>query len=813
MPNDAPLARFRILELGSGDALSYCGKIFADFGAEVIKVEPPGGDPRRSDGVQAGGSSAYFAWLNTNKISVTADWRSDAGADTIRTLLKACDLMIDGRSQAEVDGSSLDHATLQENDPGLGIVGLTWFGPDGIYRDYKGTEAVARSLAGLVWDTGPIDGVPMLAREGQAVAIAGMTAFVPGAAILWDRKNGGRRYALGIHPALTQISEYDIMMQLDVQRKPRRGVNRFSRTYPCAPYPTKDGWLGVTVITPQQWETFCQIIERPDLSENPKYDSAVLRMDHMDELDPIIEECLVQKTAAEWFELGLARKVPLAIIPAVGDLKDLAFHRERKSFGTVTSGDATFDAPILPMTLTDTPPIRDGIAPAPGSTTADAIPARARKVADKRAEGLPLRGIRILDMTMGWAGPISVRQLADLGADVVKVESLGHPDWFRGTDPRPPYHAERMYERHAPWQIMNRNKRGITLDIASPEGRELILELAKTADLAVDSYAADAMPKFGLTADVLQGVNPNLNVVTMPAFGMATSWRNGRAYGTTLEHASGIPMVNGRPEDPPSMCHSVFGDAIGGLTGAAAMMVAMLARETTGKGQHVDLAQVQGILPLFAETIIEHSVTGHARPRSGNTHVAHFPYGCFKCSGVDQFLTIEVRTTDEWRGLCQVMRRPDLGEDPTLATLEGRRARGDEITEAVNQWASLIRASSAMDDLQAHGVPAGVARAPIELPLDPHLMSIGRYEAMVRPFIGGHIQPVSILRENGADRGLANRCPSPTLGQHNREVLIGELGLSEEYYDALKAARIVGDRATKDGSLKVEWPDGKRRTG
>lgn len=813
-----PLSRFRILEIGGGDTLAYCGKLFADFGAEVIKCEPEGGDPRRQDGVQietgatadpgaqpqSPTTSAFFAWLNTNKISITADPATADGVATIRSLLPSCDLLLDGRAPKNIDRSDLRHADLQAADPGLSIVGMSWFGNHGPYRDFEATDAVVRSLAGVVYEAGPAEGPPMLAREGQASAIGGLTAFLPAAATLVDQKSGGRRFTTSTHAAISHISEYDIGLQTDQGKRGRNGVNIFGRTYPAGPYKTKQGWLGVTIMSPAQWVSFCQMLGHPELGTNPRYDTAPKRQAVAAELDAILRPLLTSKTAEAWFHMGIENKVPLAILPDVDVLQELEFHKERQSFGTVRIGSAEFAAPNLPNQLTETPPIRAGVSPLPGSTDPATLPDHIRETPAQIASGLPLRNLRILDLSMGWAGPLAVRQLADLGADVVKVESCEHPDWFRGIDTRFPYYDEKMYEKHASWQFMNRNKRGVTLDISSQRGRALVLELAKTADVVIDSYAADVMPKYKLDSKVFLELNPKIIALTMPAFGMNTAWRNGRAYGSTLEHASGLPSVNGRATDPPAMSHAVMGDPIGGMTAAASLLIGVLAQQATGKGQHIDLAQAQCLLPLFAEAIVDYTVegakTGTVAPRLGNRHPRYAPHGCYQLLGDDVWLTIAVRTDAEWQGLCTVMRRPDLAQDPALATAAGRHAHADRIDQEIKDWAIQVRGYAAMTELQEQGVAAGTVRAPLDLGIDPHMLATDRYQIMTRPFIGAHIQPRPAYVEGDATRPYDNRFASPTIGQHNREILQGELGVSDEDFDAMLADGIIGFQARPKGS-------------
>jgi crotonobetainyl-CoA:carnitine CoA-transferase CaiB-like acyl-CoA transferase len=181
---ELPLSELRVVEIGSGDALDYCGKLFSDFGAEVIKVEPPGGDPARRIAplVDAGGGhkeSAVFAWLNTNKHSITADLDNAADVQSIRTLLNSADVLLDGRAPGVIETSLLSHEQLRATDPALAITAMSWFGEHGPYRDYAVTDSVCRSLAGLVKLVGAAEGPPVLPRDGQIAILAGHTAFIP----------------------------------------------------------------------------------------------------------------------------------------------------------------------------------------------------------------------------------------------------------------------------------------------------------------------------------------------------------------------------------------------------------------------------------------------------------------------------------------------------------------------------------------------------------------------------------------------------------------------------------------------------------
>ena len=376
-------------------------------------------------------------------------------------------------------------------------------------------------------------------------------------------------------------------------------------------------------------------------------------------------------------------------------------------------------------------------------------------------DALPLKGLRIIDLTMGWAGPTATRQMGDLGADVIKVESCQYPDWFRGTDPRGPYHPERTYEKTYWFQMNNRNKRGITLDLTTETGLSLLKRLIADADAVIDNYAADVLPRLGLDASKMLAINPRLVVVTMPAFGMTGAWSGCRAYGSTLEQASGLPSVTGREGDPPTMVHTALGDPVGGLNAAAALMLGFMHQKNTGEGQHIDLSQVECMLPLVAPSIIEQSAAGRTGPRIGNRHPVHVPHGCFPCLGEDQWITLAVRSDQEWQSLCAILHRPDLAADPLLQTAEGRKGEEDRIEVAIRHWTSTVRPDLAMVTLQAAGIAAGVARLPMDLPGDPHLVKTGHWQSSRPALHGAASIAVGRLSRGRCRASLRDRTPRP----------------------------------------------------
>jgi crotonobetainyl-CoA:carnitine CoA-transferase CaiB-like acyl-CoA transferase len=759
-----PLSRFRVLQIGSGVALDYCGKLFADFGADVVKLEPDGGDPLRLfPPLLEGGESGLFAWLNTNKRSVFDTLEARAA------LLPGADWVLSSEALDGYAGTT-----------------VSWFGENGPYAGFAATEATVRALGGLVALTGRAEGPPTLATDGQSGVIAGLAAFIASAAGLHSGVK--RRFSVSVHETAVAVAEYEAAVAWDAGGSRKRpGVNRFGRNYPVGIYPTKHGLIGVTIVTPAQWRGICAMLGMPEVARDPRYAINTDRLARSHEIDALFQPVWETRTAVEWFELALEYKLPMAVVPTMAELLEQAVHRERGAFVPVRIGFVAFEAPALPQHLLATPPRSGGTAPLAGEDEATwFVPWAGTGVEVTKPGRLPLEGMRIIDLTMGWAGPTAARHLGDLGAEVIKVEACQYPDWWRGTDLRAAFIAEQKYEK-IPWfQLMNRNKLDVTLDLTQPDGVALLKRLVADADAVIENYSAEVLVKLGLDYSVLSQERPGLVMLSMPAFGSGNAWSACRGYGSTLEQASGLPTITGFADDPPTMNQTAYGDPVGGFNAAAALMVALLHKQATGQGQNIDLSQVECMLPLVAGALIQQSALGGVFQRLGNRHPVYVPSGCFRCAGDDAWIVVSVVNDAMWGAVCAVLGRPDFAR----LTAGERREREAALEEAIGEWTIGRDADGAMRVLQAHGVAAGVVRTPLALVDDPHLVARGFWCRMERPFIGTHWQSSSVFRE-GPDAYRVRRA-APTLGQDNGAILGGRLGLSQADLGRLAAADVIG---------------------
>jgi crotonobetainyl-CoA:carnitine CoA-transferase CaiB-like acyl-CoA transferase len=399
-----------------------------------------------------------------------------------------------------------------------------------------------------------------------------------------------------------------------------------------------------------------------------------------------------------------------------------------------------------------------------------------------------LQGIRVIDLSMGWAGPLATRHLADLGAEVIKVEACQRPDWWRGWEATPQWVAEHGYEKAVAFNTVNRHKLDVTLDLTSVDGKTLLKRLVAGADAVVENYSGAVLRKLGLDYAALSAVNPELVMISMPAFGSTGPWRDYRAYGSTVEQSSGLPHLHGRADDPPVMLHVAYGDPVAGLNGAAALLIALRHRRRTGQGQHLDLSQAASLFPLGAHGIIEQTVTGTAPLRRGNRAADAAPHGVYPCAGEDEWITLQVFDESQWLRLLAL-----AGSAlEHFGGLDDRLQRVGELDAAVAEWTQQYPAQVLMQQLQNAGIPAAAVCASMHLVSDPHLRARGFWTTVDRAHVGPQPHPAAPYREGAAPYPIDG--PAPTLGQHNRAVLSALLGLSDAELDDLERRQVIGDR-------------------
>ena len=415
---------------------------------------------------------------------------------------------------------------------------------------------------------------------------------------------------------------------------------------------------------------------------------------------------------------------------------------------------------------------------------------------------LPLKGLRILDLTQIAVGPYATMLLGFMGAQVIKVESRTRMDTSRGFarpsttgaynlypggDP-----GERPWNRSAHHVHRNPNKLDVTLDLATPEGKELLLKLAVVCDVLVENFRASVMDRLGLGYDAISRANPQIIYAKISSQGATGPEMDYGSLGSTLEQTGGMASITGYEGGQPLMSNETFPDPVVGILTVGALMAALRVRLRTGNGAFIDLSQREVTVGMMGEAYLDYAMNGRVAGLTGNRHRVHAPQGVYPCVGEDSWVAVSVRSDAEWRELCEAIRRPDLAGDARLATAAGRREHHAEIDEAIAAWTRGRGHYQAMHLLQARGVPAGAVLKGGETIVDPHLEARGFWDTVEHPEAGEYRQVTTPWRMSRSQRIHAT--PAPGLGEHNALVLGGLLGLPESELESLERRGIIGAR-------------------
>jgi len=401
---------------------------------------------------------------------------------------------------------------------------------------------------------------------------------------------------------------------------------------------------------------------------------------------------------------------------------------------------------------------------------------------------LPLEGLRILDFSWVWAGPICTMVLGDMGAEVIKIESNHRIDNCRVIPPFPEGEGGGV-NRGGQFNTYNRNKKSCTLNLSQPGAREIAKKLVSLSDVVVENFSPPVMARLGLDYGVCRGVRTDIVYLSLSGYGATGPSREFVSYGMQLQAFAGIASLTGYPGGPPRNLGTPVADTVGGLTGAFGILAALHHRRRTGKGQYIDVSQCEALAAFCPEAIMSYTMNGEIPERVGNRDDHMAPHNVYRCKGENNWVSIAVSTDEEWRGLCRAIGRRDLIDDQRFADSPGRHRNQGELDRIVSAWAGGNRDYEAMHRLQACGVPASAVLSNAQLTNDPHLQDRGFCVEDDHPETGKRtISGVSwhLDRTPGGVRTHA-----PLLGEHNREVLGGLLGMGEDEIRDLVERRVV----------------------
>jgi crotonobetainyl-CoA:carnitine CoA-transferase CaiB-like acyl-CoA transferase len=829
---DRPLDGITVVDLTHHVAGPFATRLLAAYGARVIKVERPGtGDPARLAGPFPGDvphpeRSGRFLYLNTGKESVTLDLKTPAGRAAVLEMAAAADLVVENFAPRVLPSLGLDWPTFHAVNPALSMVSISNYGQSGPYREYAGTNLTLFAAGGQMALTGEPDREPLVNGGTQALLQAGLHGFAAGVTAVF----GARAHGHGVHvdisiqevqaASLEGAGPAALVHGLDTGRTGNI-MRALWGIYPCA-----DGYVGCSCLE-RNVPNLLAAMGRADLLADPDFRNPRWRMEHNDEVVALLMEFFTRHTRRELQELALRHRVPFGVVATVDELLEWPTLRAKGFWQEVDhpvagrlvypGPPATIDgggflltpAPRLGGAGTGEPgAVGESGAPGPRLGRVPAAPAAGPPAADGEPP-LPLAGVRIVDLTMVWAGPYATRLLADMGADVIKVEGVANFDLVRGLAGFPPDGPERPWDRSAYFNEYNRNKRGITLDLARPEGRRALLDLVRVADALIENYRADVLEGLGLGPDVLHAERPDLVIVSMPGFAKDGPERDQVGYGPTIEQMGGLVALTGYADGPPQKTGISYGDPVAGIMAAGALVTALVRRQRTGKGAVVEVSQRDNMIGLIGEAVLDWAMNRRLQPRRGNRHPRMAPHGVYPCRplpeaegrpqgllsattrATDRWVAVAVATDAQWRALCKAIGRPELADDPRYAGAAARLAHQDELDALLREWTAERTDDEAMALLQARGIPASAVRTPLTLTTDPHLAARGFYREVDHPVVGRH--RVAGPLWNLSSPRVEIRAPAPCFGQHTDTVLMDLVGLSAEAVRRLRDLGVTGD--------------------
>jgi crotonobetainyl-CoA:carnitine CoA-transferase CaiB-like acyl-CoA transferase len=396
--------------------------------------------------------------------------------------------------------------------------------------------------------------------------------------------------------------------------------------------------------------------------------------------------------------------------------------------------------------------------------------------------------VRVLDFSIIWAGPMCARLLGDLGAEIIKIEATVRMDIERGAARAPG--VERPYNKRGRFNEYNRNKLGITVNLKHPDGPALVRELVKVSDMVIENFSTGVLDRLGFGYEDLKKLRPDIVMVSMPGFGGTGPDRMNVAYGPTQEAMSGFHSLTGYLGGPPAMTGVLYGDPSGGVSSAAAAMMALWHARHTGEGCHLDISQQEALMTFVPEVMLEYELAGRIIEPNGNRARDGSVQGCYRSAGDDAWIVIAVQDDAQWRGLCRVMGHPELEEDERFVSREARLRNHDAFDALVGGWTADKDHYELMNLLQAQGVPAQAVLKLPEVMSDPHYVERGFFQMIDHADAG--VQPHGSAPWQFGGAFLPILKPAPMLGEHNEDVFGGILGLPQSELARLESEGVIG---------------------
>ncbi len=645
--NPLPLDGIRVLDL-SGPVGAYGGRLLADIGADVVKVELPEGDELRRQGPFAGRRdperSLTFAYYHANKRGVVIDYRSAEAVGVLAELGANADVVL---LTPPVAGFDPDAGELSWAAADAIVCAVTPFGLTGPYRSWRATHLTSCALGGVMYSQGPPEGPPVVVPGRQLYDHAGTHAAVAVLVALRARPAvGGQFIDVSAHEVLGsylgELHRYTNAAEITRRRDDYPGVGG---VWPC-----RDGLIQFMALTDKHWAGFVRLLGSPPELSDPAWADTAERREHAEEIMALVAPAIRAMSREDFVARGQELSVPCALVNTIGQFTQDPQPRSRGFFVRAPlAALGEFDVPGQPF-VSGPPLLAQYRRPAPrlGEHDPAAIAGEWRSAPRPRTDPpRPLSGIKVISFGMVIAGALAGTALAELGADVIKIESPTVPDTTRRLrQGGPAVHEPSGVETSPAFANFNRSVRSLALDMKQPESVDLVLRLARVADVVLENYGPDVLERWGIGYEKIAAVNPRIVMLSQTGFGHTGPRSHYLAYGATIFSFMGLTQIWGRSHgthfDYPATTHGLF-----------AILAALAARDRTGLGTHIDQAQTEVAGAIMGPLLLDYLVNGHEPGQDPP------PGMVVRCSGEDGWLAVEPVDDEDWRRLAALAGAPD----------------------------------------------------------------------------------------------------------------------------------------------------------
>jgi crotonobetainyl-CoA:carnitine CoA-transferase CaiB-like acyl-CoA transferase len=792
MVNGGALEGLRVLDL-TDDSGRLAGKLLAEAGADVVHLRAGSpGSPMTGPAAERGGLLDW--WYDAGTRRAPLDLDSVVGQRAFRDLAARADLLIETEPPGRLATLGLDYADLRPLNPRLVQVSLTPFGREGPRAGWQTSDLVSAAFGGVLSVTGELE-QPLNSWGRQSFNVGGFFAAIVGLAGVYAARGGngqGQHIDLSLHECVSTCTEQVLMYWffrdlLPVAIAPRQASLHWSGAYEVMR--CTDGHVMITP-SPSLPRLVAWVAEdgMADAVAGIDGDLAQVR-EKIPQLMAALREWAATKDAHSLFLEGQRRHLPFGEVLSVAEVAASPQLTERDFFRPVTWDGPSVRTPGPLIRMEGTPPPPAQPPPASASSVDDVLadwlmrPSESGTVASYPNGGRgsaapkPLAGVRVLDFTWVLAGPYATRILADLGADVIKIQTETRSQGASGNE-------------HPYFIMWNRGKRSAALNIKHPRAIEMFQTLVEQSDIVIDNFSAGVLDRWGIGYETARRWNDRIIYLNLTGAGRNGPWRDFVTYAPTIHALSGLTYLTNPPDRRDIGLGMSLNDHASGLAGALAALEALEARRRTGRGTLVDLSQLEVGAYLAGPAYLDLLTNGHEAQPVGNRDPFNdfVPNEVYRCRGAG-WLAITARDDHDWRRLCETIGDPTLAGDARLAGVEGRRAHRDVVDERLARWCAAQDADAAMRRLQASGVPAGVIQdACIMTEADEQLGPEGRawFTEVVHPVHGAH--PIDRFPGRFSAASSDTYTPAPMFGQHTFEVYRELAGLDDE-----QIAEAIGD--------------------